>query len=307
MGIPANKIVITGVSGLVGFHLADRLCRLSPRGLVVGISRSENGNVSELRRHPNFRFAPIDLTTAKGLDELLAGTGMVYHLAAQSAVYRARQDPLSDLRINIQGTLQLVLSAARVGVPKVVFTSGGAVYESQAYALEEDVGHPPSFYGAGKLAAESYLQVASQTLGLRHTILRLSRVYGPRMVRGAIYDLIQDFQAHRPANMFAPPDSVFDFVYVQDAVSALLLASGESWDGTTANVSSGKGVRLRDLHATFVDLFGYEVPLHPIEGAPTVEVLVNDRARSLGWEPECPLEKGLRETLCHFLPESFCR
>lgn len=293
----SRKVVITGVSGLVGFHLADHLCRSDPALSVVGVARSSNSNVDELLGHPNFGFTAANIVESPKLDDVLEGAQLLYHLAAESAVYRVARDPVAGLRTNVQGTLQLLLSAARVGVPKVVFTSGGAVYQNQSYAREETVGQPPSFYGASKLAAESYLRVAGNTLGLRHTILRLARVYGPRMTRGAIYDLIQDFRARRPANMYAHPHSVFDFVYVVDVVSALSMASGEDWDGVTANIGSGLGVRLQDLHATFAELFGYSVPLQSMEMEPTVGVLMIDRARALGWEPRYTLEKGLQETI----------
>ena len=297
---PPRRVVVTGVSGLVGFHLAHHLCRSHPELQVVGVCRSANPNVQDLLALPTFSFAPADLVESPDLRPVLEGASLVYHLAAESAVYRVRRDPLAGLRTNVQGTLNLLLGAARAGVRKVVYTSAGAVYQSQSYAREESVGQPTSFYGASKLAAESYVRVASATLGIRHTILRLARVYGPRMARGAIYDLIQDFRARRPANMFAHPDSVFDFVYVGDVVSALLLASDLAWDGVTANVGSGRGVRLRDLHAAVAARFGYTVPLAPVDAEPTVDVLVNDLARSLGWEPRHSLEEGLEETMRYF-------
>ncbi len=304
---PSGKIVITGVSGLIGFHLADHLCRTDPARLVVGIARSRNGNVQDLLRRPNFRFAAIDLVETSPGDEVLAGASTLYHLAAESAIFKAHRDPVAGLRANVQTTLRVSLSAARVGVSKVVYTSGGAVYESSDHAREDAVGQPRTFYGASKLAAESYMRVVDATTGLRHTILRLARVYGPRMVRGAIYDLIHDFQMRRPANMYAHPDSVFDFVYVQDVVSALELSASGAWDGVTANISTGRGTRLRDLHTAFAAIFGYSVPLHPCESPRQVDVLVNDRARSLGWEPRVSLDQGLSETLAYFLPDRFCR
>jgi len=227
----------------------------------------------------------------------LEGAQLVYHLAAESAVYRVKRDPVGGLKTNVQGTLQLLLSAARTGVSKVVYTSAGAVYQSQRYAREDYVGQPPSFYGASKLAAESYVRVAGDTLGLRYTILRLARVYGPRMTRGAIFDLIQDYRARRPANMYAHPDSIFDFVYVQDVVSALIMAANERWDGVTANIASGRGVRLADLHAAFADLFGYTVPLQQVDAEASEDVLLIDRARSLGWEPRYSLKMGLDEII----------
>lgn len=301
--ITGGKVLITGVSGIVGFHLAERLCRADLAREVVGIARSQNANVEDLSRFPNFRFVAGDVTTEGPWEGELPGAGLVYHLAAQSAVYRARQDPLGDLRNNVQGTLRLMLAAAANRVPRVIYTSGGAVYESQANAREDWVGRPPSVYGVGKLAAEGYVRVVAEEAGLESTILRLARVYGPRMNRGVVYDLIGGFRDRSAVTLFAHPDSVFDLVYAKDAAAALEIASGERWNGATVNVSSGQGVRLRDLHAAFRGAFGYEVPLLPGGGEPVVEVLVNDRARALGWEPSHSLENGLAETLRFFMPD----
>lgn len=294
---PLPKTVITGVSGLVGFHLADSLCVSNPALQIVGVARTFNRNVEDLLAYPNFSFVSADIVEATNLDEVLKGAKLLYHLAAESAVFRVKRDPVAGLKTNVQGTLQLLLSAARAGVSKVVFTSAGAVYQSQRYAREDRVGQPPSFYGVSKLAAESYVRVAGDTLGLRYTTMRLARVYGPRMTRGAIFDLIQDFRARRPANMYAHPDSIFDFVYVQDVVSALVMAASERWDGITANIASGQGVRLSDLHAAFVNLFGYTAPPQQVNAEASVDVLIIDRALSLGWEPRYSLNVGLEETI----------
>jgi UDP-glucose 4-epimerase len=299
----AGKVVITGVSGVVGFHVADRFCRADPSREVVGIARTRNANVEDLRRHPGFRFVEGDVAAGGAWEGELRGAGLVYHLAAQSGIYRAHEDPLGDLRTNVQGTLRLMLAAAASRVQRVVFTSGGAVYESQVSAREDWVGRPPSAYGVGKLAAEGYVRVIAQEAGLEYTILRLARVYGPRTTRGVVYDLIHGYRDRQPVTLYSHPDSVFDLVYATDVAEALASSSAAAWAGETTNVSSGEGTRLRNLHAAFRELFGYGVPLQPGEGEPTVEVLVNDRARALGWVPSHSLGDGLAETVRFFMPD----
>lgn len=301
-----GKVIITGVSGMVGFHLAERLCRLHPHTEVVGICRHDGRNVEDLLEHPNFRFVAADILEPSCYESELVGTDTLYHLAAQSAVFKGRLDPLSDLRANVQGTMQLALCAATAGVRKVVFTSGCAVYVSQDRVSEDQVGQPPSVYGASKLAAENYLRVIGDTRGFRYTILRLSRVYGPRMTRGALWDLAQDLKAGREGDIFAHPDSVFDFIYVRDVVDALVLAAGQEWDGVTANISSAEGTWLRDLHARFEVMTGRTIPLKKREGTPVVETVLNDRARALGWVPSYSLHEGMAETLAWLLPD-LCR
>jgi dTDP-glucose 4,6-dehydratase len=114
---------------------------------VVGICRTANENVRDLQSNPNFRFVEADVTEPAGYDRELDGVSIVYGLAAQSAIYMASRDPVGDLRANVQGTLQLALSAAAAGVRKLVFTSGGAVYASQNRAREDQVGQPPLLPG----------------------------------------------------------------------------------------------------------------------------------------------------------------
>ena len=167
-----DKIVITGVSGLIGFHLADRLCREHPSQEVVGIARSSRPEVEILLGHRNFRFAAADIVEGGDLGHIIPGAWLVYHLAARSGIFQARIDPVADLRANIQGTLNVLLASSQAGVRKLIFTSGGAVYQSQAYAREDIVGQPRSFYGASKLAAEGYVRLAGNALGMRYSILQ---------------------------------------------------------------------------------------------------------------------------------------
>ena len=294
------KIGITGVSGLVGFHLADNL--LAGGNTVIGLSRRKNCNVEDLLKYEWFQFVAGDVTDVNSL-EPFSSMEVLYHLAAQSTIWQSKTDPIQDCKTNILGTVTVLDFSKAHHVGKLIFTSGGAVYPDQ-YMVDENVsGIPDSFYGLSKWTAEQYCRLHAKEFGVKTSILRLSRVYGPRMSRNAIYDMLTGFVEERPIKLYASLESEHDFIYVKDVVSALVQAFDPAWDDRVVNVSSGYGAPLHSLYEMLCGLFGFRPRVEIVNSSVTKDVLLNKKALALGWKPKYKLEDGLKETMDRLLAE----
>ncbi|MFQ5872298.1 MAG: NAD-dependent epimerase/dehydratase family protein [Dehalococcoidia bacterium] len=295
----SGAVLITGVGGLVGYHLALRC--LGEGARIRGMGRHRNQNIEDLSQHPAFTFVQGDIADPEPVGQLLAeGADIVYHLAGQPFVWFANRHREEDFRVNAFGTLRLLEAVAKGGVPRLVFASTGEVYGDVRLPTEETPPQPTNFYGLGKLVAEMYVQQYRQHAGLEYSILRISLVYGPRMYRNVLYDLLAGaLSPERRIRLVASLDSAYDLVYVEDVVDVLLRTQENGWRDTVVNISSGVGTPVRDL----ISLVGQELSMPDIQievaenPSPVEKVLANGRALALGWRPQWALAEGVRAVI----------
>ncbi len=318
------RVLVTGGAGFIGSHLVDRL--LDEGEDVIAIDDLSSGtltNLSDARRSRTGKltFQRINITSA-ALPELIAKhrPQVIFHLAAQVDVRKSVKDPINDAMVNIVGTLNVLQAAAQTGVAKVVFTSsGGCIYgepdESRLPVTEEQVflpeALPESPYGVSKKIALDYLRYYRAVQDLDYTALALSNVYGPRQepasevgLEGQVVAIFcRKMLAGRPCTIYGDGTQTRDFVYVDDVVSALLLARAGG-SGELVNVGTGTETSVKELFDRLAALTGsrYE----PIYGAPRpgelhrIAVAPTKATELLGWTPTTPLEEGLRHTVAWF-------
>lgn len=301
------KALVTGGAGFIGHHLVRSL--LERADDVVVLDDFSTGSRARLVRFAD-RVKVIEgsIMEPDVLDEAAAGCDVIFHEAALVSVERSFVEPILTNEINVAGTIEVVLSAARQGVRRVVIASSSAVYgvPAELPCRESMRPSPESPYGASKLAAEGYLH----TLGEHHSVetvaLRYFNVYGPGQ------DPKSDYAAVIPLFITALLDGrrptvngdgniTRDFIYVDDVVSAnLLAADAEDACRTTMNVASGERTSLLELldaigHATGTDA-------DPVFGPPRagdIRHSVADVALShtlLGHAAAVPFAEGIRRT-----------
>ena len=177
------KALVTGGAGFIGSHLVDALIENGDEVLVfdnLATGKRENLN-------PSATFVQGDVADGEQVEQHVDAfaPNTVFHLAAQADPKRAYREPAFDAMVNVRGTINIALAAARIGVNKLVFTStGGAMYGSpDASELPVSEARPPapaSPYGLSKYCAEMYLEMLRRDHGLDYSILRPANVYGPR-------------------------------------------------------------------------------------------------------------------------------
>jgi len=294
------RAVVTGGAGFIGSHLVDTLAERGDEVHVV------DSFATGRRENVDGRATVHERDVREPLEELFADVRpeCVFHLAAQADVGTSVEQPQLDAEVNVLGTLR-VLEAARPHGAVVVFTStGGAIYGECAEPAQEDARREPlSPYGTSKLCGEEYLATWNRLHGTRHVALRLANVYGPRQLaklEGGVVAIFMDrLRAGEPGTIFGDGGQERDFVYVADVVAALLAAAGAAEPGTY-NVGTGVATSVNELWRLCAGAAGGGAdPLHaaPRPGDLRRSVLDASRARAaLGWEPQTPLDQGIRET-----------
>ncbi len=236
----SNRALVTGGAGFVGSHLVDALLADGYEVSVVDdLSSGSAQNVAE-----GARLHTLDIADRAALHAAVEQEAprAIFHLAAQASVVASVADPGRDCEVNVQGTLNVVDIAGRMGVPVVFTSTGGALYGDEAPmpTPEERIPAPLSPYGASKWAAEAYVNTWSLSSGVPHAVCRLGNVYGPRQSphgeAGVVAIFSHCLHVGQAPRLYGHGRPTRDYVYVEDVVRALLAASGRRG---TFNVATG--------------------------------------------------------------------
>ncbi|HTL53454.1 MAG TPA: NAD-dependent epimerase/dehydratase family protein [Planctomycetota bacterium] len=295
--------LVIGGGGFLGSNLAAALCRAG-----------EQVRCFDVRLTPAVPLPAScemmlgDLTQESDIAKALDGIEVVFHMAAPFWIAESQRQPARDIELNLVRGVQLLALCVKQQVRRIVFpSSGGAVYgvTRRDRLAETDPALPVVSYGIIKFALERYLAMFHESSGLEYAALRLSNPYGPGQApnrgQGVIPTMMECAKTGVPFHLFAALQTRRDYLYVDDAVAALVAAGKK--EGVLAevlNIGSGQGMDLTGLIAAVEAVTGKElvVEVQPPRGfdAPS-NVLDCARAKAvLGWEPTTSLETGLQKT-----------
>jgi UDP-glucose 4-epimerase len=292
------KVLITGISGFVGYHLATKC--LTEGMSVHGIAKQTSDNIHRLESFDKFSFTVADISIADDINKAFQEpVDIIYHLAGQPYVWYANSNPQTDFNTNAVGTINLLERARQVGAGKIIFASTGEVYEESSNIDEESGVKPTNFYGLSKWVAENYIRLYSRYFSLRYTILRFSLIYGPYFKRNVLFDILNGLSKEdKKIQLYTNLNSEYDLVFVEDAVDAFFQACNKAWDGKTLNISSGKGILVRDMVDTLCKLSHSEgKEIEYLTDNMVRKVFSNVRASELGWKQKHSFEAGVARTL----------
>jgi len=301
------RVLITGVAGFIGSHLAERL--LANGHAVRGVEcftpyydpASKRANLESLLAHPEFELVEADLRTAE-IAPLLGSVEIVFHQSAQPGIRLSWSDGFTGYaEHNILVTQRLLEALRHHQVRRVVFASSSSVYgNTTTYPTDEaELPRPHSPYGVTKLAAEHLCGLYAANWGLPTVSLRYFTVYGPRQRPDmATHRLIEAALGGPTFPLFGDGSQVRDFTYVGDIVAAnLAAATADVAPGTVVNVAGGGSCPLSGLVELVGELVGHPVPLdrRPAQAGDVERTGGSiERARELlGWEPRVDLATGL--------------
>ncbi|NBS42055.1 NAD-dependent epimerase/dehydratase family protein [bacterium] len=300
--------LVTGGAGFIGSHIVDALIKRRIKVYVIDdLSTGKKANLN-----PNATFYKMSVLDP-GITKLVLKLkpDVVFHLAALLDVRCSVEDPPSDARTNIMGTLHIAHAAAKAGSKKFVFTSsGGAMYSDDirppfSEAVPAD---PISPYGIAKRSAEMYLQFEHRIHGLSTAIIRLANVYGPRQAlagtyAGVISKFSQNMLAGKPCVITGTGKQTRDYVYVGDVVRAQMLAMEKDATGIY-HIGTGVETNVNQLFKKINALTGAkqkETHVAACQGEVMRSALDARKARKeLGWTPEVSLDDGLKRTVDWF-------
>jgi len=300
------KILVTGGAGFIGSNLVDTLVERNHN--VVVIDNLSTGKKEFV--NTKAKFFEIDITDQK-VEEIFEQEKpeVVFHLAAQIDVRKSVEDPMTDARVNILGSINILESARKSGVKKIVMSStGGAIYGEVTDDLiptkETCLARPISPYGIAKLTIENYLHYYHEIFGLNYVVLRYANVYGPRQnskgEAGVVAIFIDKILKNDSPVINGKGLQTRDYVFVDDVVCANLLALDSEPIGTY-NIGTRKETNVNEIFQTIVKYSGSTVQeIHaPAKiGEQTRSCLDYSLAQEkLDWQPEIELSEGIERTL----------
>jgi UDP-glucose 4-epimerase len=294
--------LVTGAAGFIGCHLVAALHEAGYD--VIGVDDERSGDWTRVQTPCIQVRRDLALLEQGELTELCSGVDVVFHLAAEKH-NSAKATPQKIIDVNISATRRLFDAAASARRPKVVFTSSLYAYGSMGPApmRETDLPTPTTMYGMSKLAGEHMLRVSRDASGLRWSVARLFFVYGPRQhakggYKSVIVSNFERLARGEAPTVFGDGEQSLDYVYVGDAVAALVAMAAPEHDGKTLNVSSGREVTVNELTAEMLITSGSTLaprlcPPDWTAGSRRVGD-PNAAARELGWKADTPIEVGLQ-------------
>jgi UDP-glucose 4-epimerase len=250
-----------------------------------------------------------DVADAAVVARAMQGVQVVCHLAARASVQYSVEDPLGSHQVCATGTLQVLDTARRTGVRRVIYAGSASAYGVPVGDVqsERETLRALSPYAAAKLAGEFYCQAFASSYGLETVCLRFFNIFGPRQRADSPYSgVIALFTAAmrqgRTPCIFGDGQQSRDFTYVGDVVQAIRKAAATSGiSGRTYNVGTGRRVNLLDLVACLNRLLGTNIA--PAHGPVRLGDIRHSQAditaarRDLGYEPSYSFEAGLERTL----------
>jgi UDP-glucose 4-epimerase len=294
------RVLVTGGAGFIGSHLTDALvARGDAVEVVDDMSTGRPGRVAD-----QAAVHKLGVTDARALAALIAEfrPELICHLAAQIDVRSSVAHPAEDAQANVIGTVNVLESARAVGA-RVLFCSTGAVIygrDAPIPSMEDVLPLPESPYGVAKHCAEQYVLLYNRLHGTSHAVLRFANVYGPRQDPAGLAGVVAIFCARALAGdrpvIYGDGQQTRDYVYVGDAVGALLAAADGGRPGTW-NIGTGAEVSVLDLIRVISQVAGYQ--LDPVFAAARPGELLRgalapERAqRDLGWAPATSLADGI--------------
>jgi UDP-glucose 4-epimerase len=309
MRISETRVLVTGGAGFVGSHLAERLVQEGARVRILdNFSTGDQRNLETIKGR--VEVLEGDIRDEGVVRKAMEGIELVYHEAAQINPALAVEDPMYDCQINVIGTLNLVLEACRRKVKKFIMASTNVYGDADVDVMTESFstlfqkGSLLSPYAAAKVAAEAYLKVACDELGLGTVRLRYTNVYGARQLSksesGVIAIFVKAVLNGRPMQIFGDGSHSRDFVAVSDVVEANLLAAiRDEAQGDVFNVGCGVETTINELADMVNELAGTLAIIQHIERRAAdfrrVKADLRHAKQILGYAPKINFKNGLGE------------
>ena len=322
-----EPILVTGVAGFIGFHVARRL--LAEGRHVLGIDnlndyydpRLKRARVRELKNQSGFLFQRCDIADRAAMTKLFAAHrfDFVVHLAAQAGVRYSLERPYAYADSNLIGFLNVLEGCRHRGCQHLIYASSSSVYgatKRMPLRISDDTDHPVSLYGASKKANEVMAHSYASLFGIAATGLRFFTVYGPwgrpDMAMWLFTAAILD---GRPLKLFNNGRMRRDFTFIDDVVEAVNRLLTQAPRGATTsdsppdsvgsetpsrlyNVGNSQPVDVDEVVGLIEEAVGRQaireyLPLQPGDVLETCADCT-DLERAVGFRPNTPLKEGVR-------------
>jgi nucleoside-diphosphate-sugar epimerase len=301
------RYLVTGGAGFIGSNTVDELVRRGHSVVVLDdLSSGKEENLADVRN--KITYIKGSITDIEVVRKAMHEAEYVLHLAARTSVPRSVKDPIDTNKINIDGTLNVLVAAKELKVKRLVFAASSSAYgETPTLPKVETMQPQPlSPYGVTKYVGELYGQTFGRCYGLENVALRYFNIFGPRQDPGSPYSGVlakfcAAFLEETQPLVFGDGEQTRDFTYVENAVQANLLAcEAPNVSGRVFNVGVGARVSLNDVLRELGKITGktlvakYEPPRDgDIRDS---QADISQAREFLGYDPQVTFENGLART-----------
>ena len=309
------KYLITGGSGFIGSHLAEKLLLSGNQvSIIDNLSTGVRANLANIEGKISFKQGSI--LDQVLIDQMVAESDFVVHLAASLGVLNIVNHPLDSLRTNLKGT-EIVLEASDKHSKPVLIASTSEIYgkNNKVPLSEEDdriIGHPLKSrwsYSEAKAVDESlgYFYYLENKLPVR--IVRFFNTVGPRQVGHygmVVPRFVSSALKNEPIEVYGSGEQIRCFCHVDDAVRALLLVmESEQAVGQVFNVGNNQQISIMDLAKKVIELTNSKSEIVKVpyaeaypEGFEDMQRRVPDISKInmvLGWSPQIGLNQIVKD------------
>ncbi|MDU6115963.1 MAG: NAD-dependent epimerase [Paeniclostridium sordellii] len=324
-----SKILVTGSSGFIGFHLSKLL--LSKGYIVIGIDnmndyydvKLKECRLKMLENNDNYKFYKIDLKDKEAINNLFKKYKFDYviNLAAQAGVRYSIEDPYAYVDSNLIGFINILEACRHYTVKHLLYASSSSVYGGNKvapFSTEHQVDHPVSLYAATKKSNELMAHTYSHLYKIPTTGLRFFTVYGPwGRPDMAYFSFTNAILNDSPINVFNHGKMERDFTYIDDIVEGiyrllpLAPKPNPEWDETkdklsesfapykVYNIGNNQPVQLEKFISVLEDKIGKKAIKNYIEMQPGDVVRTyaetSDLEKSINFKPSVSIEEGLEK------------
>jgi dTDP-glucose 4,6-dehydratase len=324
-----KNILITGGAGFIGSHVVRRFVENYPNYHVFNLDALTYAgnleNIADIEKRTNYTFLKADITDEKTIDDLFQKHQFesVLHLAAESHVDRSIEDPLSFVKTNVFGTMNLLNAAKKlwngnyegkrfyhISTDEVYGSLGetGLFTETTAY-------DPNSPYSASKASSDHFVRAYGETYGLPYVITNCSNNYGPFHFPEKLIPLfINNIINKKPLPVYGDGNYTRDWLFVKDHAVAIDLVFHEGKNHDTYNIGGFNEWKNIDLVKTLCQIMDRKLNRTAGESAELI-TYVKDRPghdlryaidaskinKELGWKPSVTFEEGLEQTIDWYL------
>jgi len=309
-------VLITGVAGFIGFHLAQYLFKTQEYD-VIGLDnlndyydvQLKHDRLAILKNDPHFTFHQLCLSDRPGLAELFSQNKFKYvvNLAAQAGVRYSIENPHAYADSNLTGFVNLLEGCRHSGINHLVFASSSSVYGANQkipFATTDDVNQPISLYAATKKANELMAYAYSHLYQIPATGLRFFTVYGawgrPDM---AYFKFVKAIQSNQPIDVYNFGNMQRDFTYIDDVVEGIyqVMLRPPAWQNSAPyklyNLGHNQPVKLSYFIEVIEKALNKQaiknyLPMQPGD-VPITYADIDDLINEIGFRPQTSIEDGI--------------
>ena len=275
------NILLLGAAGFIGTNLTIELAKNTENKITLVDRCKEYFKSIKNKGFSNVHILESDFSLSMNFESVLSGQDVVYHLVSTTVPTTSNQHISQELSANVIFSAELFEACIRCGVKKVVFiSSGGTVYgrESDCPLKEKTPTNPISSYGVQKITIEKLLYLYRYIYGLDYRIIRLANPYGPYQrpngILGAVTTFTYKALKGEEITVYGDGSVVRDFIYIDDAIRAIMkIVEGDNRHHTF-NLGCGYGTSIKQVLATIEKALNIKLNVK-YTGARKVDVPVN--------------------------------